>query len=340
MIRSPLLATIFACAPAAAAEMPRMPPGRRRPPVFILGLFFLLAGRSLGTAESFLPPNDWSIPVGSKDDKGLTRAQFDVVLDRIQAVYARDVAARGGILVIERLWDDPTVNAKAKREAERYIIQMYGGLARHWTVTQDGFALVACHELGHHLGGWPRKRPRHVFSNEGQADYFANLKCLRRVFSDAGSLSFTRPAQTDPVSQSACAASFFEPRQRALCVRSAMAGVSIARMFQVLGQEPRDPRLDTPDPSQVPATINTHPPTQCRLDTYFQGALCPRSPLAPVDYDDPAPGTCTRSQGFHVGLRPRCWYMTPPGEPQGLVSRDWGMTPAFSRLTTNGGPGF
>lgn len=279
-------------------------------------LWALIPARAHARQEcrGFLPPNSLSIPVGSKDDRGLSREQFDAVLDALEAVYAPEAAARGGRLVVERLWDDPTVNAKAKREGERYIVQMYGGLARHWTVTQDGFALVACHELGHHLGGWPRKRPRHVFSNEGQADYFANLKCLRRLFGPGAAGTFTR-MEEEPVSETACAASFADAGERALCRRGAMAGLSIARLFRELGREPQEPRLETPDLNRVEATINTHPATQCRLDTYFQGSLCPQPASVAVDYDDPAPGTCTFSQGFAVGLRPRCWYKPPSGEP-------------------------
>jgi hypothetical protein len=33
---------------------------------------------------------------------------------------------------------------------------MFGGLARHELVTDDGFMMVVCHETGHHLGGAPR----------------------------------------------------------------------------------------------------------------------------------------------------------------------------------------
>ena len=35
---------------------------------------------------------------------------------------------------------------------------MFGGLAGHETITTDAFALVACHELGHHIGGAQRKQ--------------------------------------------------------------------------------------------------------------------------------------------------------------------------------------
>lgn len=153
------------------------------------GLFLTLslAGVALGArgrsaCDGFLPPNDLRIPVGSLEANGISEAQFNQVLDQVQALYGPIIAARGGRLVINRLWSDSTVNASAERNGGQRIINMYGGLARHDAITQDGLALVACHELGHHLGGAPKFG---IFerldwaSNEGQSDYFANLKCLR-----------------------------------------------------------------------------------------------------------------------------------------------------------------
>ncbi|MBI5242683.1 MAG: hypothetical protein HY922_03235 [Elusimicrobia bacterium] len=266
------------------------------------------------SCQGFLPPNDMKIPVNSKDAKGITQAQFDQVMDSAQAIYGPVVEARGGVLEINRRWDDPTVNASAQRIGNRYILNMYGGLARHEVVTQDGFALVVCHELGHHIGGFPKMKYSGWATNEGQSDYFANLKCLRRVFADSASLSFTRAAGSDPVAEKACAQSF-NGSERAACMRGAMAGKSVSALFKTLHNESKDPLFDTPDPNVVPQTSDSHPATQCRLDTYFQGSLCAKPVSEDVSDKNPAPGTCTRSQGFSAGLRPLCWYKPPASEP-------------------------
>jgi len=268
----------------------------------------------------FLPPNDLRIPIGIKEAKGITRAQFNEVLDRIEAVYGPDIAARGGTLKINRLWENPTVNASAERDGDVYILNMYGGLARHEAITQDGFALVACHETGHHIGGAP-KIEYHWASNEGQSDYFANLKCLRRIFSDPGSAHFTRMAQPDPVAQQACAKIYKDAKEQAICLRAATAGLSVTALFRALHHEPKEPRFDTPDPAVVETMYDDHPATQCRLDTYFQGSLCAKPVAEAVDDADPAPGTCTRSQAFAVGLRPLCWYKPPASEPKDPLGR-------------------
>ena len=82
------------------------------------------------------------------------------------------------------------MNAFAKQGASTWEVHMYGGLARHQAVTADGFALVVCHELGHHLGGAPQKvdwfgRLRWA-SNEGQADYWGTAKCFRKLLEERG----------------------------------------------------------------------------------------------------------------------------------------------------------
>ncbi len=266
---------------------------------------------------TFLPPNNLKIPVGSVQAAGITQPQFEAVMDRVQAVYGPIVAAKGGRLVINRLWDDPTVNASAERDGNDYIINMYGGLARHKSVTQDGMALVACHEVGHHLGGAPKIGVDWA-TNEGGADYYANLKCLRRLFSDAGSKTFTRMVEEDPLARKACSGSFPNSlTEQGLCVRGTMAGLSVSELLNALSSGAATPKLDTPDASRVDRTDDAHPKAQCRLDTYFQGSLCPRPVADAQDDVDPAPGTCTRSQGFVVGIRPRCWYKPPVGEPEG-----------------------
>ena len=159
--------------------------------VVLTALLCSSAPRSMMLEDGFLPPNDLKIPIGSAEDKGITRKQYDAVMDRVQEIYAPLIAARGARLVIKRLWDDPTVNASAERRGNDYIVNMYGGLARHAAITQDGLALVVCHEIGHHIGGAPKYSGQWA-ANEGQADYFANLKCLHRVF--AASAAFTKPA--------------------------------------------------------------------------------------------------------------------------------------------------
>ena len=294
----------------------------------VLGLS--IVPRTVILEDGFLPPNDMSIEVDSPQAKGISETQYNQVMDQIQTVYGPVVAARGGKLKINRLWSDATVNASAQRSGTTYIINMYGGLARHESITQDGMALVACHEMGHHLGGTPKSAGLGWASNEGQSDYFANLKCLRHIFALPSSASFTRIAGDDELARAACEKSYSKPVDRALCVRGAMAGMSVTTLLRILRNEPRIPHFDTPDQAVVAKTDDRHPAPQCRLDTYFAASLCARPLGDELSESDPVAGTCMRSTGYTVGLRPRCWYKPPTGEPQVLVTqRPAPKTPAL-----------
>lgn len=292
------------------------------------------APRAAAMSDSFLPENNLKIPIRATGAGGLTEAQFNQVLDKIEGIYAPIIKGLGGKLVIERNWTDDTVNAYAQRQGNVYKISMFGGLARHEAVTQDGFALVACHELGHHLGGAPKTSS--WASNEGEADYYGNLKCLRRVFS-SGAGMFTRAASNDEAARKACTASFSTAPDRALCMREANAGVSLGTLLNILGGGTTPPQFDTPDTSVVETTDDSHPAAQCRLDTYFQAALCARPWTETMSDTDPNVGACTRSQGFTTGLRPLCWYKPTPSEgfasPRVAESKPETKTPVLASLT-------
>ena len=62
-------------------------------------------------------------------------------------------------LKIEKKWSSATVTAGTYRDIrnKQWIINLYGGLARHPLITEDAYALVICHEIGHHIGGAPKK---------------------------------------------------------------------------------------------------------------------------------------------------------------------------------------
>lgn len=265
--------------------------------------------------ESFLPPNDMRIEVSAAWFRGITQWQYDRVLDRIEAVYAPIVAAKGGRLVVNRLWTNATVNASAQQFPDgTWALNMYGGLARHRAITMDGFALVACHELGHHLGGAPRYDGGLDWAaNEGQSDYFAVSKCLHRILGDSITERFSRPRRL-PEAIAPCAAAYESRRDREVCERSVSAGMSVTALFRALRQETREPELDTPDAAVVTEMLDRHPGTQCRLDTYYQGSICTQPWTRDFSASDTVTGACTASQGYDVGIRPRCWYLPTEDE--------------------------
>lgn len=280
--------------------------------VSALLLTLVLSGTSIACTEDgksgFLPENSLSIPVGAKLSGGITQEQFNAVIDKLEEIYAPIVSNMGGRLIIFRKWEDPTVNANATRLGG-WIVNMYGGLARHPSITEDGFALVLCHEIGHHLGGAPKVA--NIFnrwaSNEGQADYFATLKCLRRAFLNDNNAQIVKKMNPPKTLVDSCNKQWRKKEDRAICIRSGMAGVSVAGLFAALRNQP-EASFDTPDTRVVTRTDDSHPAHQCRLDTYFQGALCEASFNEDVDQKDEVKGTCHGQLGHKIGLRPLCWF--------------------------------
>jgi hypothetical protein len=273
--------------------------------------------------EGFVPPNDIKISALGFDatQGGITHEQFDAVLDRIQLLYADEIKSHNAVLVINRLWDDATVNASAQQSNGKWILNMYGGLARHPETTKDGFALVACHEMGHHLGGAPKIKNSWLpwgsaswASNEGQADYYSTLKCLRRYFAqDTSSFVFENKLMkdaVDPLVDGRCREMFTNTDDQNLCVRESYSGLATARLLNSLSNGKTQPNFNTPDTSVVSKTNDNHPAAQCRLDTYFSASTCTVAVSEALSDTDYRPGTCYDSTKNKFGLRPKCWFST------------------------------
>ncbi len=261
--------------------------------------------------KGFLPKNNLKIPVNYKF-AGLTKEQYDQSIDRVLKIYGPVVKKLDAELIMDRKWEDETVNAGTFRDesGKHWHINLYGGFARHPLITQDGYTLVICHELGHHIGGAPKK----VFSQgviwssaEGQADYFATLKCLRKVFVKDDNAQIVKEMEIPESVRTECKKSFPKENDNALCLRTSMAGLSVARV-NADGRDIPPPDLEMIDPNVVGTTNTAHPEPQCRLNTYFQGAICPIPAYTNVSQTDEVKATCHPKSGYDRGLRPSCWY--------------------------------
>jgi hypothetical protein len=261
----------------------------------------------------FLPDNDMYIPVEQVSTLGgINEQTFNSVIDRIEVLYKEEVAAAGGELVINRLWDDGTVNANATRQGTQFILNMYGGLARNELVTNDGFAAVVCHEMGHQVGGSPKVGNWMMkwAANEGQSDYYATLKCLRRYFAKDDNERIVASLDVPQVVTSSCATQFSERSEQLMCMRGAMAGLSVSTLLASFSGSTID--FTTPDTKEVRKTYNAHPKAQCRLDTYLAGSVCDAPVSTGVSNTDFKVGTCWDAKVSKAGLRPRCWFQPAP----------------------------
>lgn len=261
--------------------------------------------------KGFLPENNLNIPVGTMNGGGITEEQFNWVLDKLEATFKADVERVGDKLSINRLWSNGTVNASAQRMGKTQVLNMYGGLARHQETNLEGFAIVACHEFGHHNGGAPKMggwfSPGWA-TNEGGSDYYATLKCMRRLFADEDNAAALDGIEIDPFAREACETAFTDIVEVNICLRSALGGQSVANLFHALGgYRGEKPSFTTPDPSVVRKTDNSHPASQCRLDTYFQGAICAVAVNNQLSNDDYKEGSCYTGRDSS-GTRPLCWF--------------------------------
>lgn len=321
---------------------------------------FALIGGSAAPSQKLctgiVPPNDMHIPVIGTRSGGLSEAEFNAVMDKMDAYFVPVVKAKGKTYKLNRLWTDDTVNASADEQGDVWNVNMYGGLARYPIMTTDAMMLVACHETGHHMGGAPKEGgaggggggggnpfPFPIppggltdgdgnpfpfpfpfpfpgggggmawATDEGGADYFGNLRCMRFIFGSDDNVAWVNSHEVDTVAKATCASTYTNAQEAALCMRSATAGQVLAKIFQGLSKETTEPRFDTPDTSVVSQTFDDHPHTQCRMDTYYQAALCMNDLKQELSDTDYKVGTCIDYN--KVGARPRCWFHPNASEP-------------------------
>ncbi|MGE0172705.1 MAG: hypothetical protein AB7T49_07970 [Oligoflexales bacterium] len=286
---------------------------------FLRALFTLFIGGDLLAAEQqFLPENTLFLE-DNKDKVGLEieEATFNKIIDTVTAPFEGLASSHGAQLVVEKLWDDPTVNAQATQDESIWTVRFFGGLARRPEITKDGFALIVCHELGHHFGGYP-----FIFewgpwplSVEGNADYYATHYCLRSLWEGQDNSEYgntvPKPLKTK------CDQTWNDKATRDLCYRISLAGFSAADLSSKLNDEPLS--IDATDPEEASGTLNWHPVAQCRFDTYVAGALCkvPFNPQIIPGKDHPSGQRSADAMNeamrvscpdSTVGSRPKCWF--------------------------------
>ncbi len=222
-------------------------------------------------SATILPPNDLHLEDNIERFAGIDEKGFGEIVDYVIGFYQPLAAVHGAKIDAKKLWSDSTVNASAQQSGNRWVVNMYGGLARRDEVTPDGFALVVCHELGHHFGGYPFSSA--WAADEGQSDYFATQSCGRTIWKDQKTQNAAFRDTVGNYEKSKCDAAWNTEEDQNLCYRISAGSHSLANLLAALNKLPT-PKFDTPDTAVVRSTSHSHPKAQCRLDTYFRGALC------------------------------------------------------------------
>ena len=291
----------------------------------VFSVFSLVTSVALGT---FIPPEDIKNPyqVFSERDANMTQQEFNAVIAKANAFYKPIVQSHGGKLVINGKWTDDTLNANASQFFGTWNVNMYGGLARHPEMTLDGFAMVLCHELGHHLAGFTFRKGFGGFggtwaANEGQSDYYAAHSCARELWVDELETNASFRGKLPAIVAQQCDNIWKTTEEQDLCYRINAGGESLARVLSALKEEPVAPSFETPDANKVNAIDDSHPDAQCRLDTTYAASLC-ASDFDPMvipgkKFEDQfgkqaeqeaSQYTCREISNFTDGIRPRCWF--------------------------------
>lgn len=289
---------------------------------------------------NYFPANNLRFPI--RENAGqITRPQFRKILDAVESVYKPIFQSYGlGRFYVVDRWFDDTVNACASignpcsqiqrkpgqiikpvsgfnpkiNDPSARFVEIYGGLARHPYITSEALMVVICHEIGHHIGGYPRYgKNESPMATEGQSDYFATAKCARMIYSALSSKTNENWAWTNKNNIPAevvgpCQRQFAgQPLQMIFCARSSLAGLSLARVLGSLkNQDPSTINFKVHDTNVVKETYEGHPAALCRLDTYVAGALCTQDQNVSFSMNNPNTGACTNPRAY--GTRPACWY--------------------------------
>lgn len=273
--------------------------------------FLLLCLIASTTARAdFMPPNDLHLEMNS--DPTMDQTTFDKTLDVLEAYFSPLLKKNfSATLKINRLWSDPTVNASAYQFAGTWYLNMYGGMAR--LLTSDSFLAVACHEMGHHLSGFPFVSS--WAANEGQADMFSTGACLRQLWAQVDNSAAAATIPSLP--KGLCDSAWSAVKDQELCYRIMMAGKGLGDFLS-----DGTAAYNTPDKRVVAITNDKHPAGQCRLDTYMAASLCHRA-VDPMVIPGKNLGNSRNSSSAEkisaqyfcdaynhdaAGVRPACWF--------------------------------
>lgn len=251
--------------------------------LFTLFLSLSLAAREKEFSFSTITADE---PTSSE----ITRDSFSLIVARVYAINAPAFVKQGLVVELGLDWQMPYLTAFVKElGAPRYSLNFWGGLARVPGMNEEAWALVACHEAGHLIGGAPYSRLNWNpwSSAEGQCDYFAASECIKR---------YRRTYQLQVPINSSCAQSFDNEEAILDCSFTMKAAEGFAKMLEYLTQYREHFQVETPDPLVVSETnYNSYPSSQCRVDTIVAGAFC-----------ELIEGSASCES--EASKRPACWY--------------------------------
>ncbi len=256
----------------------------------------------------------------------MNRTEFLELLEKFEEKMRPIYESHG--FTLEMKWDwDAEFAIRSQRVAsdsknDKKLLYIAGGFARTEKYPKDGVAIALCHEMGHHLGGFPKfKTPKFAWASvEGQSDYYATLKCLRVLWKDDPQNLKIDLAQLPKRVQESCQTQFYQEDDYRICARTVLAAETSALTFYKgrSVEEVKKFGLKTHDKVKVKENFYVANRPQCRLDTFVQGALCDTAVTDELSDKDETKGACHKVNGDKIGMRPRCWFL-PAMKPKNFL---------------------
>lgn len=194
-------------------------------------------------------------------------------------------------------WETPYFSAWVKElTPSQYSINFWGGIARIPGMNDNGLALIACHEVGHLLGGEPRsKLPSFLWASaEGQSDYYATSLCLKDYFGflfDTGKLN---EPEVDRILYTRCLTQYAQTRDLLICLNIMNGIEGFKSVLFHLDAEKREISYSKKSPKAKKTNTDSYPDPQCRIETLIAGNFC-----GPYEYP------CLKKEK----ARPQCWFV-------------------------------
>jgi hypothetical protein len=268
----------------------------------MLRLLILLLGLTAYDASSANYPEHfrYQILVTDPTTSSVSEETFNLIPHKVLALHYETLKNEQLSISIETDWVKPYFTAWAREDGnKRFTLSFWGGLARIPGMNDEGHAFVACHELGHVIGGAPKiKIKKFLWSSaEGQSDFFASAICMKRYLrSEHQRNELTVPDDIPEVVYTLCRTTYEEEEDFLICVNTQKATKAFSHVLEHLGQYSKTLDVSSPSRDQVKEIVyNSYPEQQCRIDTIFQGSLC-------KEENYPCEGM--------IGSRPLCWYLS------------------------------
>lgn len=214
---------------------------------------------------------------GAAYAKALTEDDFNEVIDQIENLYSNSLDEK---IKVERYWRPQGERDSAIRfpyiTLENPIVKITGLVPQSGFISKDAFALLICHEFGHHLGGSPKLGARKLIqwsTAEGQADYWAASECLKKYIRKDNGEKILGEMNGPLQIQEKCKKNFVTENDIFTCYRGAMAALSLASYFTSLGSKIEIGTHAPATPQLVRAfRIDTFR-DQCRIETFLAGSF-------------------------------------------------------------------